>query len=190
MRIKKILYTIIQKNFSIIEKINLKFYKKYYPLFLKKRGINISSNFYTKFGDGYIHPSCHFDGKDYSLIYIGDNTTISKNVEILTHDYSISKAMIVSGEKNKGGFFLKSVKIGQNCFIGANSIILPGTIIGDNVVIGAGSIVKGKIDSNQVIVGNPAKFVMTIEQFYDIHKKKKDYIEYDYLTGKGEVIAK
>ncbi|MCB6918479.1 acyltransferase [Enterococcus avium] len=190
MKSKKIILTLVQKYYWLLEKISLPYFKKKYPLFLKKRGINISSDFYSEFGDAYIHPSCHFDGKDYSLITIGNNTTISKNVEILTHDYSISKAMIKMGNYNKGGFFLKEVKIGKNCFIGANVIILPGTKIGDNVIIGAGSVVKGNIEKNQVMAGNPLRAIMTIEEFYEIHEDRKDYLIYDYKSGDGEIIAK
>ncbi|MGM0340146.1 acyltransferase [Enterococcus sp. AZ007] len=190
MKIQKVIFTLIQKCYSILEKVNLSSYKRRYPLFLRKRGINISTDFYTEYGDGYIHPSCHFDGKDYSLITIGNNTTISKNVEILTHDYSISKAMVVMNELDQGGYFLREVTIGSNCFIGANTILLPGTNIEENVIVGAGSVVKGFVGKNQIIAGNPARPIMTIEEFYEIHKKKADYFIYDYKTGEGEIIAK
>jgi acetyltransferase-like isoleucine patch superfamily enzyme len=190
MTIKKIYYTFLQMVFSIIEKVNLKFYKKHYPLFLKKRGVKIPLDFYTKMGDGYIHPTCHFDGKDYSLISIGANTTISKHVEILTHDYSISKAMLAMGEQEKGGFFLKNISIGENCFIGANVILLPGTIIENNVIIGAGSVVKGKIPENSIVIGNPAKIVDQVSEFYRRHVNRQDFIKYDYKSGQGEIKAK
>ncbi|MGL9748625.1 acyltransferase [Enterococcus sp. DIV0170] len=187
---KKILLTLIQYLLGLLEKINLDLYKKFYPKFLRYRGIKIPKNFRTKFGDAYIHPSVHFDGKDYSLISIGANTTISKEVEFLTHDYSISKALIANGNFKKGGFFLKPVSVGENCFIGARTIILPGTRIGDNVIVGAGSVVKGKIDSNIVIGGNPAKKIIEIDAFLENHLEKNDIYYYDYSTGDGEVIAK
>ncbi|WP_202171413.1 DapH/DapD/GlmU-related protein [Bacillus sp. USDA818B3_A] len=47
------------------------------------------------------------------------------------------------------------VKIGDNCWIGAGSIICPGVTIGDNSVIGAGSVVTKDIPANSVAVGNP-----------------------------------
>ena len=59
-------------------------------------------------------------------------------------------------------------EIGNNVFIGINSIILMGAKIGDNVVIGAGSVVSGVVPDNQVWAGNPAKFICTLDEY---HKK-------------------
>ncbi|MBR3757496.1 MAG: acyltransferase [Bacteroidaceae bacterium] len=53
----------------------------------------------------------------------------------------------------------KPIKIGDGCFIGANSIILKGTTLGRNVVVGAGSVVHGEFPDNVIIAGNPAKIV-------------------------------
>nr|WP_279310980.1 acyltransferase [Ruminococcus sp. D55t1_190419_H1] len=55
--------------------------------------------------------------------------------------------------------------IGKNVFIGMNSIILMGSNIGDNVIIGAGSVVSGRIPSNTVCAGNPAKIICSLDQF-------------------------
>jgi len=51
------------------------------------------------------------------------------------------------------------IVIGDNVFIGANSIVLPGVCIGDNVIIGAGSVVCKAIPSNSIAVGNPCKVI-------------------------------
>jgi acetyltransferase-like isoleucine patch superfamily enzyme len=53
----------------------------------------------------------------------------------------------------------KAVVIGDNVFLGANSIILKGVVIGENTVIGAGSVVVDDVPPNCVAVGNPAKVV-------------------------------
>lgn len=53
-------------------------------------------------------------------------------------------------------------------FIGMRSIILQGTNIGDNVIIGAGSVVSGRVESNSVYAGNPAKKICSLED----HKNK------------------
>lgn len=47
--------------------------------------------------------------------------------------------------------------IDENSFIGAGAIVLPGSRIGKNCIIGAGAVVKGNIEDNSIIVGNPAK---------------------------------
>ena len=56
----------------------------------------------------------------------------------------------------------KKVIIGDNVWIGANCIILPGVSIGENCVIGAGSVVSKSFDRNQLIMGNPAKAIKQI----------------------------
>ena len=70
---------------------------------------------------------------------------------------------IISANHDKNDFskhIKKTVKIGNNVWIGANVVILPGVEIGDNVVIGAGSVVtKSFKEGNCVIVGNPAKII-------------------------------
>lgn len=58
----------------------------------------------------------------------------------MAHDYSISVARRVFGEFIGG---TAPTKIGDNCFLGMNSIILPGTTIGNNCIVGAGSVVGG-----------------------------------------------
>lgn len=51
------------------------------------------------------------------------------------------------------------ISIGNNVFIGANSVILPGINIGNNVIIGAGSIVSKDVPSNSIAVGNPCSVI-------------------------------
>jgi acetyltransferase-like isoleucine patch superfamily enzyme len=137
-------------------------------------GLNISENYY-KSGHGFIAPSVSFDGNDYSLITIGDATTISLDVVLLTHDYSISKGLKLL-DPSLNGRFLKPISVGNNCFIGMRTIILPGTSIGNNVIVGAGSVVKGKFPDNVVICGNPAKIICSTEEWAKRHYEKQDYV--------------
>ena len=54
----------------------------------------------------------------------------------------------------------KEVVIGENCWLGMNSVILPGVSLGDNTIVGAGSVVtKSFMDGNCVIGGNPARII-------------------------------
>lgn len=97
------------------------------------------------------------------LLSIGSHVVITGPVTILTHDYSWSVL------KRKYGFIVgnqRKTHIGDNVFIGWGATILGGTEIGDNVIIGAGSVVSGKIDSDSVYAGNPARKIMTLEEFY------------------------
>ena len=85
-------------------------------------------------------------------IYIGKGTYIAPNVGIITtnHDpYNLDSYL--DG---------KDVIIGEKCWIGMNSMILPGVILGDHTIVGAGSVVTKSFPSgNVVIAGNPAKTI-------------------------------
>lgn len=103
------------------------------------------------------------------MITIGDHVRITEGVKILTHDYSWSVLKRMPDDENlSGGGILGAsghVVIGNNVFIGMNSIILRDVIIGDNVIIGVGSIVTGNCEPNSVYAGNPAKKIMSLERF-------------------------
>ena len=91
-------------------------------------------------------------------IDIGDDCVIGANVKIFDTDFHpIGAEARLKG--NREEVRTKPVKIGNNVFIGVNAIILKGTEIGDNCVIGAGSVVSGKFGSGLIIAGNPAKVI-------------------------------
>lgn len=80
------------------------------------------------------------------LLEIGNNCIIT-HTTILTHDASTK---IYTGKTKIG-----KVKIGNRCFIGMNTIILPDIEIGENCIIGAGSIITKSIPPNSIVAGNP-----------------------------------
>jgi len=90
-------------------------------------------------------------------IEIGDNCLIGANVKIIDNDFHpIDPVARLNSDPNIPH---APVTIGKNVFIGMNSIILKGTVIGDNCVVGAGSVVHGKFEDNCIIAGNPARAV-------------------------------
>jgi acetyltransferase-like isoleucine patch superfamily enzyme len=95
-------------------------------------------------------------GTEPFLISIGDRVTITSGVKIITHDGS---TILVRNDAGHRYLYYASVTIGDDVFIGINSIILPGVTIGSKVVIGAGSVVTRNIPENSVAVGNPAKVI-------------------------------
>lgn len=130
---------------------------------LEKSGIKV--------GEGTVFYGPHTIQIDRSrpyLLEIGSYCKITSGVIILTHDYSRSVLRRVYGEILGEG---RKTIIGDNVFVGMNSIILKGSHIGNNVIIGAGSIVSGNIPDNVVIAGNPAKIVRTLEDHYRIKKE-------------------
>lgn len=97
----------------------------------------------------------------WNSIEIGDNTIIGANVKIIDNDFHpINADERLKDNKEMVG--VKSVKIGENVFIGMNTIILKGTRIGKNCVIGAGSVVNGIFEDNMVIAGNPARVIRRV----------------------------
>ena len=126
----------------------------------------------------YIHHTVYFDGVDYSKIHLGNNIVISINCIILIHDYSIDCGLLAikKADKKKAACFIKDVYIGNDCFIGCNCTILPGTTVGDNCIIGAGSVVPGKeYPANSIIAGNPAKVIGKTRDW-----ALKKYLEHEY----------
>lgn len=96
------------------------------------------------------------------LIDIGNDVQITEGVKILTHGYDWS---VLKGVYGKILGSSGKVTIGNNVFIGMNTIILKGVKIGNNVIIGAGSLVNTDIPDNCVAAGNPAKVIMSLEDY-------------------------
>lgn len=84
----------------------------------------------------------------HNRIEIGDGTLLSPNVLIYDHDHVFSCDTGVQRKEFKSA----PVVIGKNCWIGANTVLLKGTVIGDNCVVGAGCVLKGTYADNSVII--------------------------------------
>lgn len=97
------------------------------------------------------------------LITLGDNVGLATGVQILCHDAS-TKAWL-------GHTRIGRVTIGDNVFIGAGTIVLPGVTIGDNVIVGVNSTVSRDIPANTVAVGSPAAPIATLDEFLARHRE-------------------
>jgi len=84
-------------------------------------------------------------------IIIGNNVGISPGCKIISSNHN--------NENHSDHDEAPPIRIGNNVFIYANSVVLPGVTIGDNVVIGAGSVVTKDIPSNSIAVGNPCRVI-------------------------------
>ena len=94
---------------------------------------------------------------DDTTIRIGDYVMIAPNVTIATASHPVEPEL-----RKRVGQFNIPVTIGNNVWIGAGSVVLPGVTIGDNTVIGAGSVVTKDIPANVVAVGNPCRVMREI----------------------------
>ena len=155
MGIKKFVKRILLPN-----TYNSQAYKQY----LRKHGVIIGEH-----TEIYAPNNVTIDIRKPGLIRIGDYCSITKDVTILAHDYSISVVRKQYGQFVGGSL---PVTIGDNCFIGVKSTILMGTTIGNNCIIGCNSVVKGVFPDNVVIAGNPAKIICSIEEYYEKKLKR------------------
>lgn len=91
-----------------------------------------------------------------SAVTIGKGTAITQNIGIfdINHEY-----MTIGRPIPEQGIETKPVYIGENCYIGMNSVILPGTILGKQNVVAAGSVVNGVFPDYVLIAGTPAKII-------------------------------
>lgn len=94
---------------------------------------------------------------DDTWITIGSGTMIGPNVTIATACHPLEPEL-----RRKNLQYNKPVVIGENVWIGAGAILLPGVTIGDNSVIGAGSVVTKDIPSGVAAVGNPCKVLKNL----------------------------
>ena len=97
----------------------------------------------------------YFQAASDAHIYIGKGTYIAGNVGIITANHDLNNLDLPAPGKD--------VKIGKKCWIGMNSVILPGVELGEHTIVGAGSVVtKSFPKGNCVIAGNPAKCIRVL----------------------------
>ena len=96
---------------------------------------------------------------DVAKVTIGDNVKLAPNVSIFTASHPIDPII-----RNTNYEFGVDITIGNNVWIGGNSVINPGVKIGNNCVIGSGSVVCSDIPDNSIAVGNPCKVVRKLDE--------------------------
>ena len=131
---------------SIVKELVYRLRGEYTTEKLIKMGMMVGKNF-ERLNGVILDPSHCW------LIKIGDNVTMAPRVHILCHDASTKTFL--------GYTKIGRVTIGDNVFIGAESVVLPNVKIGNNVIVGANSVVSKDVPDNVVIAGNPARTMKT-----------------------------
>jgi len=108
-----------------------------------------------------IRPGCMLFSDPDGFITIEDDVMLGSGVHIYVsnHNFSDSELPII----DQGSCKFSHVYLRKGCWVGANTIILPGVEIGENAVVGAGSIVTKSVPARTVVAGNPAIHVRNIE---------------------------
>lgn len=121
------------------------------------QGVNIRAPFYCDYGynisvgDGvFFNFNCIV--LDVAKVTIGNHTLLGPSVQILTADHPRDPQ-----ERRSAQECARPITIGENVWIGAGALILPGVTIGDNAIIGSGSVVTRDIPANAIAAGNPAR---------------------------------
>ena len=155
LKVKKIVTVILRNIIFLFDGINNKEFTNMYYKWLKKRGVTFVGK------PNYISSKAYIDGQGYRKIVIGKDVVISREVMLLTHDYSVETALhaINEGTEERKLHINNGITIGNNSFIGARASLLPGSKIGENCIVGACAVVKGEIPNNSIVVGNPARII-------------------------------
>ena len=116
---------------------------------LRTRGgcsFNVQGSGCLSFGEEvFLNRGCMLNCR--KTISVGDGCEFGPNVLVYDHDH-----VFENGKLKDGIFKYRDVKIGKNCWIGAGTIILRGSILGDNCVVAAGSVLKGEYPPNSLVL--------------------------------------
>ncbi len=109
-------------------------------------------------------------------IYVGDRVLFGPNVTVATANHPLNAKL-----RYKALQYNKDVHIGENAWIGANTVIVPGVTIGKNTIIGAGSVVTKDIPDNVIAVGNPCRVLREVSEHDKEYYYKDEKIDWENL---------
>jgi len=106
------------------------------------------------------------------LIEIGRRVTLAEGVLLFTHDGANRVFRDRLPNSSPWGNRFGTIRILDNCFIGANAIIMPGVQIGPNSVVGAGSVVTNDVPPQTVVAGVPAQALYSLDEYIERYQRK------------------
>ena len=117
-------------------------------------------------------------GSEPWIVTIGDNVHITGGCKFIAHD----GGTLIFRDQIPDLEITKPITVGNNVYIGEESMILPGVNIGSNVVIGARSVVTRDIPDNSVAAGVPCRVIKTTGEY--LEKLKRESLHLGHLSGK------
>lgn len=111
-------------------------------------------------------------GSEPYLVQLGDHVTLTDNVRFITHDGGVW----VFRQEHPDLDVFGPIRLGNNVFVGINTIIFPGVTIGDNCVIGAGSMVTRDIPPGSVAAGVPARVLKSVDDYRESVLRKALFV--------------
>ncbi len=138
----------------------------------------IETPFHANFGGKHVHfgkniyANFNLTLVDDTHIYVGDYTQFGPNVVLATAGHPICPEL-----REQLYQYNAPIRVGRNCWLGANVVVVPGVTIGDNVVVGAGSVVTRDLPDNVVAVGNPCRILR------EVNDRDREYYFKDRKTG-------
>lgn len=115
---------------------------------LRRGAVALKRQIYVRLFRMDIHPSAQFSlSTKFDLtnprgVHVGADSYVAFDVAVLTHDLTRGVRL--------------HTRIGQRCFIGCRSILMPGVTVGDGAIVGAGSVVTTHVPPDTIVAGNPA----------------------------------
>lgn len=171
--ILRVIFHVARLLLRLIEAVIPRLYMVFYLRLLRAYGLKLNGK------PRYISTKVRFD--DFNKVELGERVVISENVILLTHDYSLTTGLIAIDKPPLTDMaFLRPISIGNNVFVGMGAIIMPGTKIHDNVIIGAGSVVRGDVPSDSIVLGNPGVVVGSLTE---------KAIQWEKLSGDIDILV-
>ena len=140
-----------------------------------RRGMVVGEHCSIMDGSTFYYGHCN-------LITIGNNVTIAPQAYLLAHD--------ASTKRDLGYTKIGRIDIKDNVFIGARALIMPGVTVGENSIVAAGSVVTKNVRPNTVVAGNPAKEIISKEEYINNNRELlKSYpkFSYDYSNASDKL---
>ena len=131
---------------------------------------------HVHFGNG-VYGNYNLTMCDDAHIYVGNRVLFGPNVVVTTSSHSLEPEL-----RKAAIAFAREIHIGDNTWIGAGSIILPGVTIGKNTVIGAGSVVTRDIPDGVLAMGTPCRVIREIDERDKEFYFRSERIDWDNFT--------